>query len=364
MTTELTGERSQLAALPLDDKVRLLTGADSWRIPGCDALGLRPMVTSDGPSGVRGIDPGRKQPLQLPALPVRARRHLGSRARPRARRGPRRRGAEQGRGHPPGPDDQPHAHPAGRAGLRVLLRGPGADRPDRGRLRDRRPVGRGRDHGEALRRQRLGDRAVDLRRTHRRAGTARAVPGPVRGLRPGSRHRRGHGRLQPGQRQPDDRARPAARRGAQARVGFHRPGHLRLGRHPQHGADRGRRARPGHARAQPVLGPGPGRGGPGRAGARAHDRRQGGQGAPGRPPGRRPRRAGRQRHGCRRAPPLHRRAPGVSAGPGGDPPEPPAAGRCSSPRPCCAGPWPPRSCCCTTTARRFRSTRPGFAASP
>jgi len=50
----MSGERSQLAALPLDDKVRMLTGADSWRIPGCDALGLRPMVTSDGPSGVRG----------------------------------------------------------------------------------------------------------------------------------------------------------------------------------------------------------------------------------------------------------------------------------------------------------------------
>ena len=54
MTTERTGERSQLAALPHNDKVQLLTGADSWRIPGCDALGLRPMVTSDGPSGVRG----------------------------------------------------------------------------------------------------------------------------------------------------------------------------------------------------------------------------------------------------------------------------------------------------------------------
>src|SRR6516164_9495139 len=54
MTTQMSGERSQLAALPLDDKVRLLTGADSWRISGCDALGLRPMVTSDGPSGVRG----------------------------------------------------------------------------------------------------------------------------------------------------------------------------------------------------------------------------------------------------------------------------------------------------------------------
>jgi beta-glucosidase len=50
----MSGERSQLAALPLGDKVRLLTGADSWRIPGCNALGLRPMVTSDGPSGVRG----------------------------------------------------------------------------------------------------------------------------------------------------------------------------------------------------------------------------------------------------------------------------------------------------------------------
>jgi beta-glucosidase len=50
----MSGERSLLAALPLDDKIRLLTGADSWRIPGCDALGLRPMVTSDGPSGVRG----------------------------------------------------------------------------------------------------------------------------------------------------------------------------------------------------------------------------------------------------------------------------------------------------------------------
>ena len=54
MTTQISGERSQLAALPLEDKVALLTGADSWRIPGCDTLGLRPMITSDGPSGVRG----------------------------------------------------------------------------------------------------------------------------------------------------------------------------------------------------------------------------------------------------------------------------------------------------------------------
>jgi beta-glucosidase len=54
MTTEMTGERSQLAALPLHEKVRLLSGADSWHTHGCPALGLRPLVTSDGPAGVRG----------------------------------------------------------------------------------------------------------------------------------------------------------------------------------------------------------------------------------------------------------------------------------------------------------------------
>jgi beta-glucosidase len=54
MTTEMTGERSQLAALPLHEKVRLLSGAGSWHTHGCPALGLRPLVTSDGPAGVRG----------------------------------------------------------------------------------------------------------------------------------------------------------------------------------------------------------------------------------------------------------------------------------------------------------------------
>jgi beta-glucosidase len=47
-------DRALLARLPLAAKVALLTGADSWRVPGCPPIGLRPMVTSDGPSGVRG----------------------------------------------------------------------------------------------------------------------------------------------------------------------------------------------------------------------------------------------------------------------------------------------------------------------
>ena len=53
-TSQMAGERSRLAALPVEEKVRLLTGADSWRTHGAAALGLRPMVTSDGPAGVRG----------------------------------------------------------------------------------------------------------------------------------------------------------------------------------------------------------------------------------------------------------------------------------------------------------------------
>jgi beta-glucosidase len=44
-----------LAGLDLDGKIRLLTGADNWRLPGEDRLELRPMAMSDGPAGVRGV---------------------------------------------------------------------------------------------------------------------------------------------------------------------------------------------------------------------------------------------------------------------------------------------------------------------
>ncbi len=64
MTTsaEATEERSRVAALTVEDKVRLLTGADSWHIHGLAALGLRPMITSDGPAGVRGITKDDRNP--------------------------------------------------------------------------------------------------------------------------------------------------------------------------------------------------------------------------------------------------------------------------------------------------------------
>ncbi|MCA2224960.1 beta-glucosidase [Nonomuraea aurantiaca] len=45
---------SLVAALPLERKVRLLTGADFWSLHPEPAVGLRRLVVSDGPAGVRG----------------------------------------------------------------------------------------------------------------------------------------------------------------------------------------------------------------------------------------------------------------------------------------------------------------------
>jgi len=60
--TTVTGERGLLAALTLEDKVRLLTGADNWRTRPAPAIGLRPMVVSDGPAGVRGTTMDERNP--------------------------------------------------------------------------------------------------------------------------------------------------------------------------------------------------------------------------------------------------------------------------------------------------------------
>src|SRR4051794_38660700 len=46
--------RERLGALDLESKVRLLTGADFWALQAEPAIGLRRVVTSDGPVGVRG----------------------------------------------------------------------------------------------------------------------------------------------------------------------------------------------------------------------------------------------------------------------------------------------------------------------
>ena len=57
-----TDDRDLLAGLGLDDKVRLLTGADNWSTCPLPAIGLRPMVMSDGPAGVRGQTMDERHP--------------------------------------------------------------------------------------------------------------------------------------------------------------------------------------------------------------------------------------------------------------------------------------------------------------
>ncbi|MFI0709673.1 beta-glucosidase [Streptomyces inhibens] len=57
-----------LAALDLDTKVRLLSGQDMWTLPAVPAIGLRSLVMSDGPIGVRGQERSAEDPsVALPA---------------------------------------------------------------------------------------------------------------------------------------------------------------------------------------------------------------------------------------------------------------------------------------------------------
>jgi beta-glucosidase len=55
-------DQALLARLSVADKVALLTGSDAWHVPGCPEIGLRPIVTSDGPAGVRGVIKDERAP--------------------------------------------------------------------------------------------------------------------------------------------------------------------------------------------------------------------------------------------------------------------------------------------------------------
>ncbi len=81
------------AALTLEQKIALLTGADNFTLPGEPRIGLRRLVMSDGPAGVRGafLDPADRSsslpaPIALaaawdPALVERVAAQLGREAR-------------------------------------------------------------------------------------------------------------------------------------------------------------------------------------------------------------------------------------------------------------------------------------------
>ena len=200
-----------LAALSLEQKVRLLTGADFWSLHPEPAVGLRRIVMSDGPAGRARRALGRARAVGQRAVADGAGRDLGRGADRAARPAAGVRVPAQGRRRPAGADRQPPPLAVRRPPLRVLQRGPAADGADRRRLRARAAGrGRGRD-GQALRRQRLGDRALHARRARRRADAAGALHGAVR-ADPGRGAVGGDGRLQRGQRAHDDRVAAAATR--------------------------------------------------------------------------------------------------------------------------------------------------------
>ncbi len=67
---EFATERRLFVTLSLAEKVRLLTGADAWSLRSCESIGLRPMVLSDGPVGVRGVRFSARDPSSSLPCPV------------------------------------------------------------------------------------------------------------------------------------------------------------------------------------------------------------------------------------------------------------------------------------------------------
>ena len=59
-TVESAVERA-LGGLDLEEKVRLLTGFNFWATNGAPQIGLRPMIVSDGPAGVKGGSVGHDE---------------------------------------------------------------------------------------------------------------------------------------------------------------------------------------------------------------------------------------------------------------------------------------------------------------
>lgn len=67
MSSTTTAPGALATTLPLEEKVRLLTGAATWTLREIPELGLRTMTVSDGPIGVRGTGDDGEPSAQLPA---------------------------------------------------------------------------------------------------------------------------------------------------------------------------------------------------------------------------------------------------------------------------------------------------------
>ena len=149
-----------LAALSLEEKVQLLTGRNFWTTWPIEKIGLRRILVSDGPSGVRGETWDERDPsLNLPSATALASswdpdiaRRYGAAAAVEARR--------KGVDVVLGPTINLHRSPLGGRHFEAFSEDPGAHRRSRRRLRERRAGQRRRRHAEALRGQRLRDRPL------------------------------------------------------------------------------------------------------------------------------------------------------------------------------------------------------------
>ncbi len=166
--TEQSRVEDLLASLSLEEKASLTGGDDVWHLPAVDHVGLGRLKVSDGPSGVRGERIGTRRSMSFPCGTAAGATWdvelLGRYGAVLAERG-----HGQGRPRPARPDRVHPPHAAGRPHLRVLRRGPVAERPPRRRLHLRRAGPGGRLLREALRLQRPGVRADDDQRRGRRA---------------------------------------------------------------------------------------------------------------------------------------------------------------------------------------------------
>ena len=294
-TTEEAGAvpRERLAALSLEQKVRLLTGADFWALHAEPAAGLRALVTSDGPAGVRGERWDEREPsanvpspTALAATWDEARiERLGRLLAAECRR--------KGVDVLLAPTVNLHRTPYGGRHFECLSEDPLLTaRIGAAYVRGLQAEGVGATVKHFVANDSETERfTLDAR--GRRARAARALPGAVRG----DRRRRPavgrDGRLQRRQRPHHDREPDAARR-AQGRVGLRRRRHVRLVRGPLDRGGRQRGARPRHAGPDRAVGRRAGAGRARRARERGGGRRQGPAAAD--PRGAR-RRAGRRRAG-------------------------------------------------------------------
>ena len=265
---------ARTAALSLEQKVRLLTGADFWSLHPEPAVGLRRLVVSDGPAGVRGerwderdTSANVPSPTALAATWDEALvEELGRLLAFESRR--------KGVDVLLAPTVNLHRTPYGGRHFECFSEDPLLTaRIGVAYVRGVQAGGVGATVKHFVANDSETQRMTP-RRAGRRARAAGALPRPVRGDRARGRRVVGHGRLQRRQRAADDRE-PAAARHPARRVGLRRGRHVGLVRHPHDGAVRQRGARPGDAGARRAVGRRAGRRRARGRGRRGGDRRQG-----------------------------------------------------------------------------------------